>query len=291
MAAMIAYLASALVFAGATILASSVFTTRRLIARLPPGPVRNHWHAILALTASFIIGYLTYAWLFWNTHAQVADLLVPVVFFLGACFVWLTAMLSLETAATLMLVSVLQQENLTDPLTGVFNRRHLDRRLREEVTRAQRHGLPLSVLLLDLDHFKKVNDVHGHQAGDAVLAAFANVVEHHLREPDILARYGGEEFMVIAPQTSRKGAIDLAERLRRGIEGNRFSLHDERRGAFELPLTCSIGVATLGDAADSAMMLVRRADENLYRAKGQGRNRVDAGEVASPMPASAHQVR
>ncbi|MFS8086073.1 MAG: GGDEF domain-containing protein, partial [Acidobacteriota bacterium] len=268
---LIAFVATGLVLAGAMILIGSLFTTRRLIALLEKSPVRSQWRAMLTLIVIFILGYLGYTWAFWNSQTRTLDLIVPGVFFLGGCFVWLTATLSLQTAVAVMHISLLEQENSTDALTGVFNRRYLDRRLNEEVTRAHRHGLPLSVLLLDIDHFKHVNDEHGHQAGDQVLALFAALIKDHLRKPDILARYGGEEFMTIVPHAPHKGAVDLAERLRACVESNRFNLSIVQGETLELQLTCSIGVASLGGELDRTERLVHFADQNLYRAKREGR--------------------
>ncbi len=276
---MISFLAMGLVFVGAVILAASLFTTRRLITRLTQSRVRSQWYVMLALIVIFLLSYLGYAWVFWHCHTRLLDLIVPCVFFLGACFVWLTANLSLKTALDVMRISHLEQESITDSLTGIPNRRYLDRRLNEEVTRAHRHGLPLSVLMLDIDHFKQVNDRHGHPAGDHLLVSFANLVKTQLREPDILARYGGEEFTVIAPQTHRQGAIDVAERIRVHLESNSFSLTSVQNEVQEIFLTCSIGVASLGGELDSAEMLIRSADKNLFRAKREGRNQTNADQM------------
>lgn len=272
------------VFLGVLILVAALFTTRKLILRLGSSPVRRHWYTMLALIVVFILCYFAYSWAFWDRQQESLDLLVPSVFFLGACFVWLTAYLSLQTAVTLLRISLLEQENIADPLTGVFNRRHLDRRLHEEVTRAARHGLPLSVLLLDIDHFKRVNDHYGHQAGDQALRHFADVIKEQLREQDILARYGGEEFLVIASHTTRPGAIDLAERLRRSVEVHAFQWEGVTDGSIRVPLTCSIGVSCLGVGPDNDSSMLRRADENLYRAKRGGRNQVNADEAQSTTP-------
>lgn len=275
------YLANGLVIVGALILAVSLFTTRRLIARLGRSPVRNHWYGMLVLVVIFIAGYLGYLWAFWNTQTRLLDLIVPGIFFLGACFVWLTATLSLQTAVAVMRISLLEEENVTDPLTGVFNRRYFDRRLNEEVTRARRYGLSLSILLLDIDHFKQINDRYGHPVGDQTLVYFARLVKEHLREPDILARHGGEEFMVIAPNTALQGAIDLAERLRARLESGGFVPPDSQDEAPEIRLTCSIGVGSLGASLDRADKLLQFVDENLYRAKREGRNRVSANEAGA----------
>jgi diguanylate cyclase (GGDEF)-like protein len=284
---MIAILAMALVFGGAVILVGSLFLTRRLIEQLPQGLLRSYWFVMLVLVCVFVSGYLAYGWLSISSHTRPSDLIVPAVFFLGACFVWLTSHLSLQTAVTVMQISLLEQENISDPLTLVFNRRYLDRRLSDECERARKFGLPLSVLLLDIDHFKQVNDRFGHPAGDQVLVSFAERVKQGLREPDILARYGGEEFMVIAMQTPRGGAVEVAERLRKTIESNRFRLTPAVNGTSEIRLTCSIGVASLGDGIDAVSKLIAAADENLYRAKHQGRNQVcadPAGGSGPPAP-------
>ncbi|MDQ3025292.1 MAG: GGDEF domain-containing protein [Pseudomonadota bacterium] len=207
------------------------------------------------------------------------------MFFFGACFVFLAANLSLRTALELLRITLLEREACTDPLTGVFNRRYLDIRLVEEIARARRHRLPLSILLLDLDHFKRINDSHGHQGGDQLLISLGQVVAGALRESDTLARFGGEEFLVITPHTPLSGAIDVAERVCRRIQSHGFSLSNDPRGMREIAVTASIGVASLDDRVDSMDKLVQTTDENLYRAKREGRNRVVAGTPVAPGPA------
>ncbi len=280
------FLANTLVLAGALVLVAAMPPTRRLIARLPKGRVRGRWYVMLAFVLLFLLGYLGYALAFWNRHERPIDLLVPVIFLLGACFVALNAILSLQTVEALLRLSLLEKENIADPLTGVYNRRYLDRRLNEEVSRARRHGLPLTVLMLDIDHFKRINDDHGHQAGDQVLAQFADLTKRQLREPDLVARYGGEEFLVIAPQTTRHDALNLAERLRARIESNTFTVTNmaAQGERLEIRVTCSIGVAGLSDEIVRADMLVHCADKNMYHAKHAGRNRVNADEPAGALP-------
>ena len=280
------FLANTLVLAGALVLVAAMPPTRRLIARLPKGRVRGRWYVMLAFVLLFLLGYLGYALAFWNRHERPIDLLVPVIFLLGACFAALNAVLSLQTVEALLRLSLLEKENIADPLTGVYNRRYLDRRLNEEVSRARRHGLPLTVLMLDIDHFKRINDDHGHQAGDQVLAQFADLTQRQLREPDLVARYGGEEFLVIAPQTTRHDALNLAERLRARIESNTFTVTDmaAQGERLEIRVTCSIGVAGLSDEIVRADMLVHCADKNMYHAKHAGRNRVNADEPAGALP-------
>ena len=201
--------ANAMVLAGAVILLLALVPVRQLIAQLAGGPLRNRWAIMVALIAAFLIGYLAYLALFWERHAALVDLVVPTIFLLGGCFVWLTANLSLQTAVDVMRVSRLERETITDALTGVFNRRYLDNRLAEELARSRRYGFSLSVIFLDIDHFKHVNDSHGHPFGDKVLAGVANRISSGLRDTDVAARFGGEEFVVVTPHTESAGATDV----------------------------------------------------------------------------------
>jgi diguanylate cyclase (GGDEF)-like protein len=168
----------------------------------------------------------------------------------------------------------LKHLGLTDPLTGVHNRRYFDQRLREEVSRAQRQGYPLSCLFLDIDHFKLVNDQYGHQTGDCVLREVAWRIKGQLRANDVLGRYGGEEFAVLLVQTDMGDAMTIAERVRHSIAEQRFKGEDED----VLAATISVGVATLRDcnrdqsAEVLAQQLVAQADQAVYRAKHGGRN-------------------
>ncbi|MFC5568659.1 diguanylate cyclase [Lysobacter yangpyeongensis] len=154
-----------------------------------------------------------------------------------------------------------------DALTGLSNRRSADARLEAERTRAQRLGEPLSVLMIDIDRFKAVNDHWGHAQGDRVLVALADVLRDELRGADLAARYGGEEFLVILPDTGIDAALDVAERIRQRIA----ALHAERQDPA-LAITASVGLAELAKGEDAAT-LVARADAALYAAKAGGRNR------------------
>lgn len=274
---MISLFALGLVLTGDLILIGSLFPVWRLIGKLPIGTVRNRWYLMAAMIALFIPSYLVYASLSWQSHTTLIDLIVPIVFFFGACFVLLTTSLSLQTAMDVMRISLLERDAVTDPLTGVYNRRHLDRRLSEEVSIALRYGLPLSVLLLDIDFFKKINDRHGHQAGDEVLVAMVKLVSKELREVDVLARYGGEEFLIIAPHTNLLDATNVAERVRKCVEAHTFSLPNGLGGVSEIKVTVSIGVASSADGAADEERLVQVADKNLIQAKQDGRNRVISG--------------
>jgi two-component system cell cycle response regulator len=159
----------------------------------------------------------------------------------------------------------------TDPLTRVLNRRALLDRLAVEVDRAKRYDSGLSMLLLDVDFFKKINDTAGHLAGDTVLRQLGALLEGEMRKVDLVARYGGEEFVVILPQTSVEGGVTFAERLRERIAAQEFLVSDDRM----VHLTVSIGIATFpSHRVESMEDLFARADEALYRAKSGGRNQV-----------------
>jgi len=165
----------------------------------------------------------------------------------------------------------LRIQSIREPLTGLFNRRYLEESLARELGRCERRGLPLSLMMFDLDHFKAFNDLHGHPGGDALLAAFGRLLQAHARVEDIACRYGGEEFTLILPEASIEVAQQRAERIRQAVH----ALRVEHLGR-ELPaVTVSIGVATYRREGDSGEQLLRRADEALYRAKRVGRDRVE----------------
>jgi len=177
---------------------------------------------------------------------------------------------------------MLKYIGLTDSLTGVYNRRYIDRRLLEEIARARRQNYPVSVMYIDIDHFKRVNDSVGHQGGDEVLREVCHRIKAELRQSDALARFGGEEFVVLLIDAPLDSATVVAERIRAGVAATSVEL----AGGADIPVTVSIGVATLDDFnRDSAIeavaqTLVARADAALYRAKESGRNRVMRAEPA-----------
>lgn len=159
--------------------------------------------------------------------------------------------------------------SITDGLTKAFNRQYLFQRLPTELERAKRYGEPLSVILFDVDHFKKLNDKHGHLAGDFVLKEIVRLGQTAIREVDALVRYGGEEFLLILPSTTCKGSQEVAERLRAGVERAEFLFSDQT-----LKATISLGCAEFDDDTATDEALLRKADERLYQAKTAGRNRV-----------------
>jgi two-component system cell cycle response regulator len=166
----------------------------------------------------------------------------------------------------------LYESAMRDPLTGVYNRRCLDQRMREEFAYAQRHKSSLSFFLIDLDHFKRINDTFGHPAGDAVLRHIGELVPRYLRREDVAARYGGEEFAIVARSIGVEGARTLGERIRKRIAEAPVIF-----GHQSIAVTASLGVATLDERKRyaSADTLLAAADQALYRAKEGGRNRCE----------------
>lgn len=163
----------------------------------------------------------------------------------------------------------------TDALTGLFNRRYFEERLNEEFARSRRYGSPLSLVMLDIDHFKRINDTFGHPFGDQVLKAVAQTARSRLREVDLLARYGGEELIALLPETGPVDALRVCERVREAIAS--LGLEHPAADGTQQPvrLTASLGVATVPSAdLASAEALLMAADTSLYAAKGAGRNRV-----------------
>ncbi|MBD3789507.1 MAG: GGDEF domain-containing protein [Campylobacterales bacterium] len=157
---------------------------------------------------------------------------------------------------------------LHDALTGLYNRGHFDQKLQEELNRTLRYGRSLSLLMLDIDFFKKVNDTYGHQAGDEVLKNIAHIILSSIRNSDYAARYGGEEFAIILPETDPTEAVQLAERIRTAIEQNKFKTSEN-----DIPITISIGVGT-SKKETTPELLIEAADSALYQAKENGRNQV-----------------
>ncbi len=165
---------------------------------------------------------------------------------------------------------------VTDALTGLYNRHYLNTHLANMVKHALKNNKNLALMIMDMDHFKQVNDTHGHDAGDAVLKQLAGVIVKGLRSTDLAARFGGEEFIILMPETAEGAALDAGERMRGLVEAAVFDLGGDKT----IQRTVSVGVANLCSDGDSAEALLKRADEALYSAKNSGRNKVKA---AAPM--------
>ena len=158
---------------------------------------------------------------------------------------------------------------IIDGLTQIYNKRYLYEALERELIRGRRHERELCILMFDIDHFKRINDVHGHLAGDYVLKEVARVVQGRIRRDEVFARYGGEEFAIILPETPLSGAVALAETLRQKVADYSFVFQ-----ADSIKVTISLGAALMEEGDRTAENIIKRADEKLYQAKRTGRNRV-----------------
>jgi len=183
-------------------------------------------------------------------------------------------------------LSGLQEQAITDPLTGLYNRRYLWEFLRREWARVKRKESSLAIIMIDLDHFKRVNDTRGHEAGDFLLAAVSRLLKAQVRSSDIVCRYGGEEFALVLPDASLESALIRAERIRAAIKSLALAHGNVPLGA----ITASLGVALFPDHADDPDSLLRAADEALYEAKGAGRDRTVVSPVLRHPPKPAAEA-
>ena len=203
-------------------------------------------------------------------------LIVPAMFFLVAVMILFTGTLALETATEFIRFSKIERENIIDHLTGVHNRRYLDERIASEAIRAHKYDMPLSMMMIDIDHFKAVNDRYGHQTGDRVLKSLCELLIKEVRATDVVARYGGEEIVILTIQTRISDTFDLAERLRKAVETSIMVPVDKNEQREDIRITVSIGVAGLDQQGFDSQAMIKKADMALYQAKSEGRNRAIA---------------
>jgi diguanylate cyclase (GGDEF)-like protein len=187
----------------------------------------------------------------------------------------LTAELEKRVAAR---TADLEKLAMIDALTGVANRRHFEMRAAVEIAEARRGGQVLGTLMMDIDHFKRINDSHGHATGDAVLKQLVDVVAFHLRPCDLFARIGGEEFAILLPGSDHENSLLAAERVREAVAAAQIEV-----GGLHIPVTVSLGVSALADEDEDIGLAMSRADQALYCAKAAGRNRAHLAEPATPV--------
>ncbi|MEH3118352.1 MAG: GGDEF domain-containing protein [Methylorubrum populi] len=263
------WLVSLMVVSGMVFLVLSLPSIASILRTLGNGRLRTRWMWLRGLIVAFLLGYAVFGFLHVGAPISTADLVVSAILAAGGAFVLIVAQLSDLTTSDIARIAALERDAIRDPLTGLFNRRYLEAKLDEEINRSRRSGAPFSVLIIDLDHFKHINDTYGHLAGDFVIRHVSNLLIEQVRAGDTVVRYGGEEFVVLAPDSDLDEVMVFGERIREGIAADVVPLPDGR----ELIVTASLGAAMFV-ADETPAQFLRRADEALYDAKRSGRNRL-----------------
>lgn len=239
---------------------------------------RALWLSALFLLSTLLLGATACLYFLVNGLAiQNIELLVE-IYAAGAFYIavlYLVARIKERYASEVVVADDMSKLAMTDSVTQLNNRRLLNHYLKEEVNRAERHNQPLSILLFDLDLFKKINDTHGHNAGDEVLHEVAQLLRQIIRTSDPFGRWGGDEFLCLATNTTGEKAVELAERLRDAVQQHNFGVAGK--------VTASFGVTSY-QKGDKPETLIRRADLGLYKAKAGGRNRVEAVRAGITLP-------
>lgn len=259
---------------GVVFLILSLTPIKQLILEFPDGKLKAKWKILRLLIFLFIVGYFLFAGTLWMFRDSLSMLsLIPSsLLFLGGIFVFFVGQLALKTTNDIKDLAVLKQESITDALTGLRNRRYFDQRISEEVALSTRYKLPLTLMLIDVDHFKKINDTYGHTVGDEVLQTLSKIIQNVVRDSDIVARYGGEEIVIITPNTTKEEAAILAERLREKVEQTKVATIATTQEVVQV--TISIGLCSLSPIITDKEALLEESDQSLYLAKKHGRNRV-----------------
>jgi diguanylate cyclase (GGDEF)-like protein len=255
--------------AGACIACASLAPLRDVAALVRAPRLRKAWRGLMVVVLCCILLLLTAAVSKYDDPIGVGDLAESGIHFLGPCFVLGVAWLSRRTAYETLRMAVLEEAAFVDSLTGLANRRRFNERLDDEVRRAHLICHPLSLIMVDIDHFKRVNDAHGHAAGDLVLKEVAMVLAANTRHSDTTCRFGREEFVIIVPSLGQLAVAELAEHLRRAIGETMISIPE----IGDVNVTISVGTAALR-RDDSPSSLAKRADSALYTAKRNGRDQV-----------------
>ena len=270
-----------LVAAAIVLLGAALLTLVRLLPEIPAGPTQNRWRANGLLLGLCLLGVLALMFVLADAGSGPRNLLEPALLALLACLTLLLFRGAASLVGQMRRVASIDRTAITDALTGLRQRAYLDRRMQEEMSRSQRHGQAVSLILLDVDEFADINRDHGYQVGDKVLSEISQMLAAGLRTSDVLVRYAGEEMAVLATDTTPAGAVLVAERLRREVEvGARKALR-EAQGARR-PITVSAGVAGIDAGVKGRYDLFSAAERALEQAKAQGKNRVVLGSPGEP---------
>ncbi|ASC92802.1 Diguanylate cyclase DosC [Sulfurospirillum diekertiae] len=259
---------------GALFLIRALTPISHLILELPEGSIKERWKVLSIFILFFIAGYFIFGYNLWllGDEFNHLSIITSITMLFGGVFAYLVGQLALHTMNDVKNMAILQHESITDGLTNLHNRRYFDERITEEVALSKRYKLPLTFMLLDVDHFKKINDTYGHKVGDEVLRNLSKVVLEVVRDSDVVARYGGEEIAIITPSTNKQEAELLAERLRGIVEKTTVSTISTTQEVIQV--TVSIGICSLSAVITDKDALIEETDQALYLAKKYGRNRV-----------------
>lgn len=267
-----------LIFSGIIFLFLSLVPIRKLILELQDHELKQRWKILSTLILFFIVCYILFAYNLWMIIdiAHALSIIVSFMLLCGGIFCYLVGKLALRTMHDIQTLTIFQEESITDALMGIKNRRYFDQKIVEEVSLSLRYKLPLSLILLDIDHFKKINDTYGHMVGDEVLRNIASLIGEAVRDTDIVARYGGEEIAIITPSCGKQEAELLAQRLRSIIEKTTMALVGATKEVIQV--TVSMGVSAMNHIITDKDALIEETDDALYLAKKLGRNRVVASK-------------
>lgn len=264
------------VLLGITLLIAALIPIQSTCKVLPPGRNRSMWICLAGLIAFAILGYVLFLRLNTGLGMDMRESrLVAIVFLTAATIVFTICTMSNFAAKDVALITALEHAANIDPLTDLYNRRYMMALFEQESARSRSSNTTLSVLLLDIDRFKSINDVFGHPAGDHVLRRISTVLAQNV-ERKFVGRFGGEEFIILLPNVSQIEATQLAERIRVAVESEVISFQDEPL----IPMTISIGVAASSWVNESPDELIALADRALYAAKAGGRNQVSTATGA-----------
>jgi diguanylate cyclase (GGDEF)-like protein len=267
---------------GAFVLIAALLAANRIIRQLPKGKVRRNWSFLGVLIGLLTIAYLSYAVVNWMSGFMDAKSIgfyaVPLSYFLCACIVYLVISFVLNSDVYFSHSPVGEFEDIIDPMMGIYNRRYLDSRLYQEIRRAQRYNLPMSVMLLSIDNIRQLNDTYGKIIRDQLLSSFAKLTMHSARITDIAARYGEAEIMVVATNTPVSSVSVFADRIRKTIADTlqipKDPSHTSSIGQNPAEINVSIGISGLGPETDTKESIVKSVENALSQARSLGPNMV-----------------
>ena len=274
---------SGLMIAGMFVLLASFLGTHKLIRQLPRGNVRRNWSVLRILIIVLTAAYASYAAASWkmgltDSTYGTGFFMVPLTYFICACIIYLVISFALDSAVYVKKYSTGELENITDPLLGIHNRSYLDHRLSQEVKRAVRYKLPLSILLLNIDYFNSIAEQYGQKTAGDILAHYGKLLLNTARATDIVARFSEEKVMIIATNTPVTSTPVYADRLRKAVTESillpKEVVEEFTKGKKILQVTIGIGVAGLGQDVSTVEALVKSAEDALGQAQAKGANMV-----------------